>query len=308
MQLHAVILLKKAAKMHDLDWNDLRYLLALRREGSFAAAGRDLKTDATTVGRRLRRLEEKLGNALFQRGPGEAMIPTPAGEIAIARAEAIEAEVAALSGALEARDITALGKVRLTAAPSIVNRLLIPAAAGLLSGHPGLQLELIGEARNLNLTRREADMAIRLARPADVANGKVVARRIATLEYAIYVSVEKQHQAERLPWLIYEDGMMHLPHARWIAMQAEKSGVGSPLAVNDAEALLQAAFAGLGRALLPRLLAERIEGLFRVETDDGTLPAREVWLLTHAELRPLARIHAVSQWLDQVFRYPRSGT
>lgn len=291
--------------MQDMDWNDLRYLLALAREGTLAAAGRELKTDATTVGRRLRRLEERLGAALFQRDLGGAMMATPAGEIAIARAEAIEAEAAALSGALEASDTTALGKVRLTAAPSIVSRLLIPAAAGLLSDHPRLQLELISEARNLNLTRREADMAIRLARPADITSAKVVARRIATLDYAIYAAAEKQDRAERLPWLIYEDGMMHLPHARWIAAQAEKSGTGSALAVNDAEALIQAALAGLGRALLPRVLAERVEGLCRVETDDRTLPAREVWLLTHAELRPLTRIRIVSQWLDGVFHPPR---
>jgi DNA-binding transcriptional LysR family regulator len=292
--------------MHDIDWNDLRYVLALARGRSFAAAGRETKTDATTVGRRLRLLEERLGTALFQRDAGGSMTPTPAGEIAVARAEAIEAEIVALSGALEAADLTAFGKVRLTAPPSIINRLLIPTAAGLLSHHPGLQLELIGDARNFNLTRREADMALRLARPADMANSKVVARRIATLNYAVYVAAGKRDQAERLPWLVYEDGMMHLPHARWIAAQVEKSGEGGALAVNDAEALLQAAVAGLGRALLPTILVERVDGLCHVEIDDKTLPVREVWLLTHAELRHFARIRAVAEWLDRVFHRPQS--
>ncbi|NTF86209.1 LysR family transcriptional regulator [Agrobacterium rhizogenes] len=300
MQLHAVSLLKKAAKVHDIDWNDLRYVLALARGGSFAAASREIKTDATTVGRRLRILEEKFGAALFQRDAGGVMTPTPAGDIVVARAEAVEAEVMALSGALEAADITALGKVRLTAPPSFISRLLIPATAELLSQHSGLQLELIGDARNFNLTRREADMAIRLARPADITNSKVVARRIASLDYAIYVAAGKQDDAERLPWLVYEEGMTHLPHARWIAEQAEKSGAAA-LAVNDAEALLQAAVAGLGRALLPKILAERVEGLYRVDTDDKSLPVREVWLLTHAELRNAIRIRAVAGWLDRVF-------
>ncbi|AYG58217.1 LysR family transcriptional regulator [Rhizobium jaguaris] len=306
MPLHAVSLLLGAAKLHDIDWNDLRHVLALARGGSFAAAGRALATDATTVGRRLRILEQHLGTTLFSRDAGGNMSPTPPGEIAVAKAEAIEAEVMALSGALDAVDPMALGKVRLTAAPSFISRLLIPSMPGLLAQHSGLQLELIGDARNFNLTRREADMALRLSRPADVANAKVVARRIATLDYAVYVAAGQESRAEGLPWIVYEEAMLHLPHARWIAAQAEKSARFSPLAVNDAEALLQAAAAGLGRALLPKILAESAEGLCRVDGGDRNPPAREMWLLMHAELRQLVRIRAVSDWLDEVFRRPLS--
>ena len=302
MPVHAVYSPLGAAKLHDIDWNDLRHVLALARGGSFAAAGRALGTDATTVGRRLRTLEGRLGIPLFSRDAGGAMSPTPTGEIVVAKAEAIEAEVMALSGALDAADPLAFGKVRLTAAPSFISRLLIPAMPGLLARHSGLQLELIGDSRNLNLTRREADMALRLARPADVANGKVVARRIATLDYAVYVAADQESRAEDLPWIVYEEAMAHLPHARWIAAQAGKSGRSSPLAVNDAEALLQAAVTGLGRALLPKILAERVDGLRRVDSGDRNPPVREMWLLIHAEFRQLVRIRAVSYWLDQVFR------
>ena len=290
--------------MHDIDWDDLRHVLALARGGSFAAAGKVLGTDATTVGRRLRILEQRLGAPLFSRDAGGVLSPTPTGEIAVAKAEAIEAEVMALSGALDAADPMALGKVRLTAAPSFISRLLIPSLPALLAQHSGLQLELIGDSRNFNLTRREADMALRLARPADGANGKVVARRIATLEYSVYVAEGQESRAEELPWIVYEEAMAHLPHARWIAAQAEKSGRSSPLAVNDAEALLQAAIAGLGRALLPKILAENADGLCRVDSGDKNPPAREMWLLMHAELRQLVRIRTVSDWLDSVFRHP----
>jgi DNA-binding transcriptional LysR family regulator len=290
--------------LHDIDWNDLRYVLALARGGSFAVAGRMLGTDATTVGRRLRILEQCLGAPLFSRDAGGVLSPTPTGEIAVAKAEAIEAEVMALSGALDAADPMALGKVRLTAAPSFISRLLVPSLPGLLARHSGLQLELIGDPRNFNLTRREADMALRLARPVDVANGKVVARRIATLEYAVYVAGGQESRAGELPWIVYEEAMAHLPHARWIAAQAERSGRSSPLAVNDAEALLQAAIAGLGRALLPTILADDADGLCRVDSGDKNPPAREMWLLMHAELRQLVRIRTVSDWLDGVFRHP----
>ncbi|MGY5778723.1 LysR family transcriptional regulator [Rhizobium sp. LEGMi135b] len=288
--------------MHDIDWNDLRHVLALARSGSFAAAGRALGMDATTVGRRLRILEQGLGAPLFSRDAGGVLSPTPAGEIAVTKAEAIEAEVMALSGALDAADPMALGKVRLTAAPSFISRLLIPSLPALLAQHSGLQLELIGDPRNFNLTRREADMALRLARPADMANGRVVARRIATLEYAVYVADGRESRAEELPWIVYEEAMAHLPHARWIAAQAERSGRSSQLVVNDVEALLQAAVAGLGRALLPNILAENAGGLCRVDSGDKNPPAREMWLLMHTELRQLVRIRAVSHWLDGVFR------
>jgi DNA-binding transcriptional LysR family regulator len=304
MLMHAVSLPLGAAKLHDIDWNDLRHVLALARGGSLAAAGRALDTDATTVGRRLRILEKRFGTTLFSRDGGGALLPTLAGEIALAKAETIEAEVMALSGALDAADPMALGKVRLTAAPSFIGRLLIPSLPGLLAQHSGLQLELIGDSRNLNLTRREADMALRFARPTDMTNGKVVARRIATLDYAVYVAAGQERHAEDLPWIIYEESMAHLPHARWIAAQAEKSGRSSQLAVNDAEALLQAAASGLGRALLPKILAENAGGLCRVDSGDGNLPVREMWLLMHAELRPLVRIRAVSGWLDGIFRRP----
>lgn len=293
--------------MQDIDWNDLRHVLALARGGSFAAAGRALGTDATTVGRRLRILESRLGTILFSRDKGGALSPTPTGEIAVAKAETIEAEIMALSGALDAADPMAFGKVRLTAAPSFISRLLIPSLPSLLAQHSGLQLELIGDSRNFNLTRREADMALRLARPADLANGRVVARRIATLDYAVYVAVGQERQAEDLPWIVYEEAMAHLPHARWIAAQAEKSGRSSPLAVNDAEALLQAAAAGLGRALLPNILAGNAGGLCRVDSSDSNPPQREIWLLIHAELRQLVRIRTVSDWLDGVFRRPLPG-
>jgi DNA-binding transcriptional LysR family regulator len=135
-----------------------------------------------------------------------------------------------------------------------------------------------------------------------MTNSRVVAKRIATLDYAVYVAKGQESRIEDLPWIVYEEAMAHLPHARWIAAQAEKSGRSSPLAVNDAEALRQAAAAGLGRALLPKILAEDAGGLCRVDSGDTNPPTREMWLLIHAELRQLVRIRTVSDWLDEVFR------
>jgi DNA-binding transcriptional LysR family regulator len=288
--------------MHDLDWNDLRHVLALAREGSFAAAGRRLELDPTTVARRLRAIERALGVRLFERGAEGEMRPTQAGEVAASRAEAVEAEIGGLTLAVKGADSEIGGTVRVTAVPILVNRVLIPAVPELVARHPGLRLELVADPRDVSLTRREADMALRLARPGPETGGQIIARRIGTLGYAAYaashlLAPDLPRQVTDLPWLTYEDGMTSLPQARWIAGVARKDGY-APLVVNDAEPLLQAILAGLGRSLLPCIVADQIAGLARVPEDEQPFPTRELWLLTHPDLRHLARIAAVAAWIE----------
>ncbi len=285
--------------MHDIDWNDLRYVLALAREGSFAAAGRRLGLDPTTVARRLRSIESALGVRLFERGAEGEMRPTQAGEIAARRAEAVEAEISGLTMAVKGADSEVSGTVRVSAVPILINRVLIPAIADLAARHPGLRVELIAESRDVSLTRREADIALRLARPGEESGSRVIARRIGMLAYAAYAM--SSLSAPDLPWLTYEDGMAHLPQARWIAGVARKDGY-APVLVNDAEALLQAVLAGLGRSLLPCIVADPIAGLARVPGDGHAFPARELWLLTHPDLRHLARIAAVTAWIEATIK------
>ena len=288
--------------MQALDWNDLRHVLALAREGSHAAAARQLGVDPTTVTRRLRAIEAALGVRLFERGADGDMCLTQAGEIAAKRAEAVEAEIGGLKAAVQGADASASGTVRVTAVPILINRVLVPAAAELMVRHPQLRVELIAESRDLSLTRREADIALRLARPSDDTGNRVLSRRIGTLAYAVYVGSNVQADTEKLPWLTYEDGMAHLPQARWIAKAAEKNGGLSAVAVNDAEAVLQAVQAGLGRSLLPCIVADHVLGLRRVSVDEAEFPEREIWLLTHPDLRHLARIAAVLAWIETSIR------
>ncbi len=101
-----------------------------------------------------------------------------------------------------------------------------------------------------------------------------------------------------VPWLIYEDGLAHLLQARWIARAAQKDSGFSAVAVNDAEALLEAVRAGFGRCLLPCIVADRIPALTRLPIDDIPLPEREIWLLTHPDLHHLARIAMVLAWIE----------
>lgn len=277
------------------DWDDLRHVLAIARAGTLAAAGRHLRTHETTIGRRLAAIEARLGVRLFER-TGKTLHLTSAGAVAAAHAERVEREMILLRGAIAGADADIAGTVRLTAVPIIVNRVLIPALAVLQSAHPRLRLELIAEPQDLSLSKREADIALRLARPRGLSTIK--ARRIGRIDYAAYAA--RGRKADRLPWIGYDEAMAGLPQAQWLAHAARRQGHPPSLAVNDAEGLLQAVRAGVGKSLLPCLIADREPGLRRVET--ATTLSRELWLLVHADLRPLARVAAVINWLDQVFR------
>jgi len=283
--------------MQGPDWNDLRHLLALAREGTLAGAARRLGVDATTVSRRLRAAEGALGARLFERLPDGVFRPTGAGEVALLHAERAEAAVLGLAGAVAGSDDALQGTVRVTAVPVLVSRVLVPAAAALAARYPALRLELVAEPRDLSLTRREADVAVRLARPsADAAGRAVLARRVGRLDYAVYApALCPAGGEEGLPWVGYEEGMAGLPQARWTAAVAAARGRSSsgllPVAVNDAEAVIGAVRAGLGRAPLPRVVGDAEPGLRRLAPPKGAppLPVREVWLLTHPDLKPRFR-------------------
>ena len=278
----------QSCKNAGMDWSDLRYVLTVARAGTLAAAARRLGVNQTTVARRLAAAEAALGARLFERVDG-VLSPTKAGEAAVARAGQVEQEVEALEQGIGGADAVPAGTVRVTAVPILVNRLLIPAVARLHAAHPRLRLELIADPRNLSLSRRETDMALRLARPE---GGAALARRIGRLDYAVYGP--RRRNAEGLPWITYEEGSSHLPQARWLAAEARAT---APILVNDAEAILQAVCAGRGKSLLPCFVGESEQRLKRLG-DTKPVLSREIWLLVHPELRPQARIAAVMTWLN----------
>lgn len=168
--------------MQGMDWNDLRYVLTIFRAGTLAAAARRLGVNQTTVARRLAAAEAALGTRLFDRLEG-TLRPTASGQKAVNRAARIEQDVDTLDHGIGGADADAAGLVRLTAVPVLANRLVIPALPQLREKYPRLQMELISEVRNVNLTRREADLALRLARPE--AGGSILTKRLGNLAYAV---------------------------------------------------------------------------------------------------------------------------
>ena len=278
------------------DWNDVHYAVVLARCGSLAAAARQLTVDQTTVARRLRALEACMGTPLFERLKGQ-LTPTPAGEVLLERGRRMEQEMAALCHLAADSQATVQGVIRITAVDALVAHYLARHFAELRSLYPALSVELIASSKRLDLSRREADIAIRLARPVD---GDFVVRRLGQLAYDVY---GPQNQAApsawgELSWEAYEHSLDQVPEMRWLAENMGHERVS--FRCNSMDALLTAVADGLGLGILPRLLGEP-QATIRCLSVAMPVQTREIWLVVPRELRDIPRIRAVSDWLMQRF-------
>jgi len=281
--------------MQDENWDDYRIVLSVARTQSFAGAAKRLGVNESTVARRIAGAEKRLRARLFERTQGR-LDPTEAGGEIIRKAETIELGVQAAHSKISGVDDLIAGSVRVTSVPVIVNGVLVPALPELLTDHPFLRIELIADQRDFSLTKREADIALRLARPqSDI---RAIARKVGVFEYAVYGCVDRAE--EELGWINYDDTMNDLPHSKWISGQyAPDSDMAPRVLVNDTETILQCIKAGLGKSLLPVVIAEKEEELKRLERYPETL-TRELWLMTHPDIRDLARVRTVIDWLVSI--------
>lgn len=280
----------------DLDWNDVRHAVAVARYGSLAAAARALGVDQTTVARRVRALESSVGAPLFERHKGQ-ISPTPAGEVLLERGLRIEQEIAALRHLGADNDALARGVVRLTAVDALVSHYLARHLAALRARHPGLAVELIASSRTLDLSRREADIAVRLARPR---SGDLVVRRLGCLAYGVYGTdaAPAQEAWGACNWVAYEHSLAHVPEMRWLAERVDEERIA--FRCNNMDALATAVADGLGLGVLPRLVGARY-GALRCLSGDRPVLSRELWLVVPRELRDVPRIRAVGDWLAERF-------
>ena len=276
------------------DWNDIPVLLALERHGTLAAAARALAVNPTTVSRRLQAAERALQVRLFLRDSG-GYRPTPAGAVLLQRAAALQGDVQGMLLAAREEAQSVAGSVCLTSVEFLIAHWLVPQLPVLLERHPQLDLQLLGDNRDLSFTRHEADLALRLARPQQDA--ALVMRKVGELGYAVYgaerFAATRADDWRGLPWLGYADSLAQLPEARWLQRLDPQGGV--RLRVTAVTSLQRACQAGLGLALLPCLVGEAA-GLHRLS---GVELTRELWLLCHRDLRQTLRFRAVADWLAE---------
>jgi len=286
-----------------LDWGHLRFFLELARTGSLSSAARRLEVDRNTVARRVAALEEELGLPLFERGP-QGWSPTAAGEELSALAGRVEVDVLALARHADARDRNLSGSVRLTTAAHLSAHLLVPAVPRLRERHPGLVLEIAADQRAFDLTRREADLAVRMGRPRDTG---LVTRKLSEVAYRLYAS-PAYLSARRGPvdfaadrFLGFDESLAGVPQERWLERAGPERAV--VLRSNSTASLVVAARLGLGVACLPCYLADGDAGLRRL--DGPAPPDHELWLLVHGDLRRTPRVRAVIEWLDELVERAR---
>ncbi|WP_449220740.1 LysR family transcriptional regulator [Tistrella mobilis] len=270
-----------------MNWDDLRYFLALQRSGSLLGAARVLKVDHTTVARRVDALETALGLRLFDRLP-RGWVPTADGERLLPAAERVEEGVIALGRAGAAAGGLA-GTVRVAVPPVFGAHFLAPRLAPLALAHPELELELAGDIGAVSLLRRDADLAVRLDRTGD---GELIGRHLGRMGFALYGTPE---HAARPPahWEFagYDDRLAGVAQQRWLIRQA--AGRPVRLRANDLAALAEYAATGLALAALPHFLADPDPRLVRVVEDADDEAGRDIWLLVHADLRRSPRVRAV---------------
>lgn len=280
-----------------LDWGHLRFFLELVRTGSHARAAKRMGVDRNTVARRVAALEAELGLALFERGP-QGWSQTPAGQELAELAGRVEEDVLALARHVDARDPALRGTARLTTVPHLATHLIPPALPALRRRHPELVLEVVADARAFDLSRREADLAMRLGRPRDSG---LVTRRLSQLAYAFYAAATTEAGGRgavdfRADLFLGGEGGASEPQERWLDELAPERRV--VYRCNSTTSLLAGARQGLGVVLLPCYIGDADPALRRL---DGPAPApHEIWLLVHGDLRRTPRIRAVIDWLDEL--------
>jgi len=289
------------------DWNDLRYFLELARRGKLAAAALRLGVDHTTVSRRVAALEDALGVPLFDRENRSYRL-NENGRRLMAHAERIEA------GALQLMDDIApvatgpVGTVRLATPEAFGSQFLARHCMSFHKSAPGVTLELIAETRTLNFSRRDADAAITLAPPG---HGRVVSEKIGDYRLRLYAapSYLQQHPpivrlADLKPhhFLWYVEDLLPVPELQ--ILDKALGDVQVIFRTTSVTGQANAAEAGLGIALLPCFVADRMKGLTPVLPGELSI-MRDLWLVAHAELRHEPHVDRVCSFIKTLLASER---
>jgi DNA-binding transcriptional LysR family regulator len=285
-----------------MDWDNLKFFLALAESGSLSRASEKLRVDHSTVARRIDMLEKELGIRLVER-LSRACRLTPEGEQVRDRAREIEARVADIARFANTTDSLPNRVVRVNGPPAFISRFLAPRLQPLQGQHPGLRIELVGETRQVNLSRGEADLALRMSRPVEKG---VTARRLAVVAYGLYASRDYLTRCggDTRNFLGFDDSLDHSPQQRWLKMLAGERAF--TLRSNDLASLVTAARAGLGLAVLPCIMARGVPELVDVPTQLPPL-TRELWLLFHRDVGRTPAVRAVIDHITAIMTQARAA-
>jgi DNA-binding transcriptional LysR family regulator len=286
--------------MQNLHWDDLRYFLAVARAGSLSGAARSLGVNHSTVLRRLSALEARLEARLFERFH-TGYVMTQAGEELQDKLLPVAGEIQAIERRLGGLDTAPSGTIRITTTDTLAHGLLAPSLADFRRLHPHIELQVGVQNTFLNLTKREADVAVR---PSNKPPENLVGRRVGSIQTAIYASKAYLREAAKTrraptdwqahPWVAPDESLAHLAQARWLSTHVPPEQVA--MSADSLVAMADAVRAGMGLGLLLCLLAEPHRDLVRLGPPLPELDT-QVWILTHPDLRKVRRIQALTSHL-----------
>ncbi|HLZ66772.1 MAG TPA: LysR family transcriptional regulator [Aliidongia sp.] len=286
-----------------MNWDDARVFLAVGREQTLRGAARLLNIDQATVGRRIASMEQALGSVLFLR-TSTGYLLTPAGEAAFDAAEKMEVSALELISRTQGLDRSPSGLVRITTTDFLAVDFVIPAVAELHQKHPGISVILDSSSELANLSRREADIAIRSQKPG---NPDLILKRLACWPMGLFASADYvARNPAPIPGDFFRghDIVMYRPY---LTDTKDPALVGEPIthgrvvaAVNSSMMVRKAIGAGLGIGEIPLYIGQK-DNLVRIWPDRERAKPYEVWLVTHRDLRHTARIRAVIDQLISTF-------
>lgn len=271
-----------------MDWNDLRFALAISRTGSLSGASRALRVHQTTVGRRLSALEEALGFPLFIRTVS-GLAPTADGARVLASIDTLAASLTRFEQSVRGELTGVQGLVRIAVTETGARQLVEGALPLLVREHPGLSIELVPTNAVVDLARGDADLAVRLTKPDD----SLIARKLGVVRYGLYAGAKRRDELTDVVMPSRE--LAKGPEATWLRENARAARV-----VLHASSLVTAAIAvaqGLGMCVLPDNLA----AMHRVRLVRALpeIAPRPVYLVMHPEQRRLARVRVVATAVAQ---------
>lgn len=277
-----------------IDWDDLRFVLAVARAGSALRAARALGINQTTVMRRIAHVEAAVGAELFERQQSGYRL-TSLGQRVATAAGRIDSEVTSLERAIDAEQRLLSGSVRVTTSESFANLVIAPLKE-FLEQHPGILVELIADDRRHDLAGGEADVAVRGGSAPEGAG--IVARRLPNVAWSVYCS-RAYAEAHGAPATFQaldghavvglEGAMANLPGPLWLARAAPNSKINARS--NSLSNLVAALKAGLGIATLPCLLGDADPDLVRCLPPVADLDA-EFWLIVREDVKSVPHVRA----------------
>lgn len=281
------------------DWDDLRIFLTVARLKRMAPAARSLGVDATTIARRLTRLEQALGTKLFEQSGGERVL-TQRGVVLLRHAESVEGATIDALVDVRGEQHSLSGHVRLSVAEGFGTWILAPGLRRFHEEHPGIHLDVVTASGFLNPSKREADMAVMLARPQ---SGYLTVQRLADYHLHLYAStdyVERHGQPETRSHLIDHTLIGYVPEFLFTPeldyLDEVDTGLEATLRSSSIGIQRRLVIDGAGIGVLPDFMAAHDGRLTRILADMVEI-RRSFWLVTHRDMTKLARMSAVSDLL-----------